>query len=212
MGINELKSKKFWYIVIGKEVLRSRVDMRLKFEKKDIITIPNILSFFRIVLIPIIVVLYVKYERYEWTTLVILLSGLTDIVDGYIARHYNMISDFGKILDPIADKLTQAAILLCLVSRFPNMLYIFIFMAVKETVMGVTGLLSIKSSGQVHGADWHGKLTTVMLYAMMVTHIVWYNIPKNVSEILLLVVGAVMLVSLTLYCSHNVEVIKKNKK
>ena len=142
----------------------------------------------------------------------ILLSGLTDIVDGYIARHYNMISDFGKILDPIADKLTQAAILLCLVSRFPNMLYIFIFMAVKETVMGVTGLLSIKSSGQVHGADWHGKLTTVMLYAMMVTHIVWYNIPKNVSEILLLVVGAVMLVSLTLYCSHNVEVIKKNKK
>ena len=212
MGINELKSKKIWYIVIGKEVLRSRVDMRLKFEKKDIITIPNILSFFRIVLIPIIVVLYVKYERYEWTTLVILLSGLTDIVDGYIARHYNMISDFGKILDPIADKLTQAAILLCLVSRFPNMLYIFIFMAVKETVMGVTGLLSIKSSGQVHGADWHGKLTTVMLYAMMVTHIVWYNIPKNVSEILLLVVGAVMLVSLTLYCSHNVEVIKKNKK
>lgn len=186
--------------------------MRLKFEKKDILTIPNILSFFRIVLIPIIVVLYVKYERYEWTTLVILISGITDIVDGWIARRYNMISDFGKILDPISDKLTQAAILLCLVSRFPDMIYIFIFMAVKETLMGITGLLSIKSSGEVHGADWHGKLTTVMLYAMMVTHIVWYNIPRNVSDILLLIVGAVMLISLTLYCSRNVELIKKNKK
>lgn len=186
--------------------------MRLKFEKKDIITIPNILSFFRIVLIPVIVILYVKYERYEWTTLVILLSGLTDIVDGYIARHYNMISDFGKILDPIADKLTQATILLCLVSRFPNMLYIFIFMAVKETVMGVTGLLSIRLSGNVEGADWHGKLNTVLLYAMMLTHIVWYNVPKNISEILLMIVAAVMLISLTLYCSRNVRVIKKNKK
>ena len=186
--------------------------MHLKFSKKDILTIPNILSFFRIVLIPIIVLLYVTYERYEWTTLVILFSGLTDIVDGYIARHYNMISDFGKILDPIADKLTQAAILLCLVSRFPKMLYIFIFMAVKETVMGVTGLLSIKSSGEVHGADWHGKLTTVLLYTMMVTHIVWYSIPMNVSDIMLMSVGAVMLISLTLYCSRNVEMIKKNKK
>ena len=183
--------------------------MRLKFEKKDIMTIPNMLSFFRIVLIPIIVVLYVRYERYDWTTLVILLSGLTDIVDGYIARHYNMISDFGKILDPIADKLTQAAILLCLVSRFPKMLYIFIFMAVKETVMGITGLLNIRFSGKVEGADWHGKLTTVLLYAMMVTHIVWYNIPMNVSDILLMIVGAVMLISLTLYCSRNIEVIKK---
>lgn len=186
--------------------------MRMKLQKKDILTIPNMLSFFRIILIPIIVVLYFKYPQQGWATLVIILSGITDIVDGWIARNFNMVSDFGKILDPISDKLTQAAILLCLVSRFPNMIYIFIFMAVKETVMGITGLLSIRYSGEVHGADWHGKLTTVMLYAMMLTHIVWYNIPRNVSDILLLVVAGIMLVSLTLYCSRNVEMIKKNKK
>ena len=186
--------------------------MGMKLHKKDILTIPNILSFFRIILIPFIVVLYVKYQRYGWTAFIILLSGLTDIVDGWIARHFNMVSDFGKILDPISDKLTQAAILLCLVSRFPNMIYIFIFMAIKETAMGITGLLSIRYSGEVRGADWHGKLTTVMLYAMMLTHIVWYGIPGNVSDILLLVVAGIMLVSLTLYCSRNVEMIKKNKK
>lgn len=186
--------------------------MKLKFEKKDILTIPNMLSFFRIILIPMIVVLYVKYKEYGWTTLIILLSGLTDVIDGWIARHFHMISNFGKILDPIADKLTQAAILLCLCARFPNMLYIFLFMAVKETIMGITGLLSIRYSGEVYGADWHGKLTTCSLYGMMLVHIVWYKIPNNVSDILLIVVAGVMLISLTLYCSRNMDRIKKNKR
>lgn len=186
--------------------------MKIEFDKKDVLTIPNMLSFFRIILIPLIVVLYIKYQRYGWTAFIILLSGLTDVVDGWIARHFHMISDFGKILDPIADKLTQAAILLCLVARFPNMLYIFLFMAVKETIMGITGFLSIRYSGEVHGADWHGKVTTVMLYAMMLVHIVWYAIPVNVSNILLMIVAAIMLISLTLYCSRNMELVKKNRK
>lgn len=185
--------------------------MKFAFRKKDILTIPNLLSLFRIILIPVIVVLYVSYQKYEWTTLAILLSGLTDIVDGWIARHFDMVSDFGKIMDPVADKLTQASILLCLVSRFPNMTYIFIFMAVKETLTGITGLLSIRFSGKVDGADWHGKLTTVMLYAMMLTHIVWFDIPFRVSNILLMTVGAVMLISLTLYCSRNIDAIRRNK-
>lgn len=92
------------------------------------------------------------------------------------------------------------------------MLYIFLFMAVKETIMGITGLLSIRYSGEVYGADWHGKLTTCSLYGMMLVHIVWYKIPNNVSDILLIVVAGVMLISLTLYCSRNMDRIKKNKR
>ena len=72
--------------------------MKLKFEKKDILTVPNMLSFFRIILIPVIVVLYMKYQRYGWTIFVIMISGATDVVDGWIARHFNLVSDFGKIL------------------------------------------------------------------------------------------------------------------
>lgn len=185
--------------------------MNLRFEKKDILTAPNMLSFFRIVLIPIIAVLYIGYQRYGWTIFVILLSGATDVIDGWVARHFNLVSDFGKILDPIADKLTQATILLCLIQRFPNILYIFLFMAVKETIMGITGLLSIRYSGEVHGADWHGKLTTCSIYAMILLHIIWYEIPLNVSNTILIVVAGVMLISLTLYCSRNLEKIKKNK-
>lgn len=186
--------------------------MNLKLEKKDILTIPNLLSLFRIILIPVIVVLYCKYHMYSATTLVIIISGITDVADGFIARKFNMISDFGKVLDPIADKLTQAAIVLCLFTRFPHMLYMFFLMAAKETVMGITGALSVKYSGEVHGADWHGKLTTCMIYAMMLIHIVWYEIPVHVSDVLLVIVAGVMVFSLVRYVMRNVKMIKEHKK
>ena len=72
--------------------------------QKKIITIPNILSFFRLCLIPVIVWLYTVKQDYLWTLLILLLSAITDIVDGIIARKFNMISDFGKAFDPVADK------------------------------------------------------------------------------------------------------------
>ena len=123
-----------------------------------------------------------------------------------------MISDFGKILDPIADKLTQASILLCLFTRFPHMIYLFALMAIKETLMGVTGLLSIRKSGEVHGADWHGKLTTCVLYAMLLVHIVWHDITLHVSDMLLTFVACAMLFSLIMYVMRNVHVIQEHKE
>ena len=90
--------------------------------KHKIITIPNVLSFFRLLLIPVIVWLYIVKKDPLWTTGILVLSGVTDVVDGIIARKCNMISDFGKAFDPVADKLTQIAMLFCLVSRFKWML------------------------------------------------------------------------------------------
>ncbi|MEE1164601.1 MAG: CDP-alcohol phosphatidyltransferase family protein, partial [Lachnospiraceae bacterium] len=86
--------------------------------KHKIITIPNVLSFLRLLLIPVIVWLYIVKKDPIWTMAILALSGITDIVDGIIARKCNMISDFGKAFDPVADKLTQIAMLFCLVSRF----------------------------------------------------------------------------------------------
>ena len=79
------------------------------------------LSVVRLLLIPVIVWLYCGKQEYTAAVVVILLSGITDIADGIIARKYHMVSDFGKILDPIADKLTQAAIILCLTYNYPLM-------------------------------------------------------------------------------------------
>ena len=87
-----------------------------------IFTIPNMLSFFRICLIPVIVWLYLVKKNYTWTVCILILSGVTDMVDGFIARRFNMISNLGKVLDPIADKLTQTVMLVCLFTRFPMMI------------------------------------------------------------------------------------------
>ena len=90
--------------------------------KKKIITIPNILSFIRLCLIPIIVWLYIGKQDHIMAGVFVIISGITDIVDGFIARTFNMISDVGKVLDPIADKATQTVVVILLVTRFPLML------------------------------------------------------------------------------------------
>ena len=176
--------------------------------KNKILTIPNVLSFFRLCLIPIIVWLYISKEDYFWTLMVLLLSGLTDVVDGIIARKCNMISDFGKAFDPIADKLTQAAMLCCLVVRFKYMLIPLGMLVIKEVVTGITALISIKKTKQVEGAVWHGKLTTVVLYLMMAVHLVWFNIPTTVSLIMVGVCIGIMIMSFIMYSVRNIKAIK----
>lgn len=176
--------------------------------QKKIITIPNILSFFRLCLIPVIVWLYTVKQDHFLTLIILVLSGVTDIVDGIIARKCNMISDFGKAFDPVADKLTQIAMLFCLVSRFPYMMIPFVLLVVKEVFTGITALITIKRTNTVKGAVWHGKLTTIALYSMMAIHLLWYNISRTVSLILVGICIGIMLMSFILYAIQNIKAIK----
>ena len=177
--------------------------------QSKILTIPNLLSFFRLCLIPVFMWLYCVEKNYLWTGIVLIISGLTDTVDGIIARKFNMISDLGKVLDPIADKVTQAAMLFCLLTRFPLMIAPLALMVVKEFFMGVTGLLVIQKTGKVFGADWHGKVNTWLLYAMMILHVFWYNIPDVVSKVLIGICVVMMLISLVLYGRHNLQALRE---
>lgn len=177
-----------------------------KYQKK-IMTIPNLLSFFRLCLIPVIIWLYCVKEDFYWTTIVLMISGVTDIVDGFIARRFGMVSDFGKAFDPIADKLTQVAMLYCLVTRFPLMMLPLLVLVVKEFFAGITGLLVIRKTNRVLGAVWHGKITTISLYAMMLIHLIWYNIPDIVSHLLISSCTAVMFLSAVLYGTRNMKVL-----
>ena len=176
--------------------------------QKKIITIPNILSFFRLCLIPVIVWLYTVKQDHFLTLIILVLSGVTDIVDGIIARKCNMISDFGKAFDPVADKLTQMAMLFCLVSRFPYIMIPFVLLVVKEVFTGITALITIKRTNTVKGAVWHGKLTTVVLYSMMAIHLLWYNLPRTVSLILVGICIGIMLMSFIMYSIQNIKAIK----
>ena len=180
--------------------------------KNKIITIPNILSLFRLLLIPVIVWLYVFRQDYLWTTAILALSGITDIIDGIIARKCNMISDFGKAFDPVADKLTQIAMLFCLVSRFQWMLLPLCVLVVKEITAGVMGLMVIRKTGDVFGAVWHGKATTVSLYSMMIIHLLWFNIPGVISGILIGGCTALALLSAFLYTRENVKKLSSGRE
>ena len=180
--------------------------------KNKIITIPNILSFFRLCLIPVIVWLYCFEKAYGWATVTLVVSAVTDIVDGIIARKFNMISDFGKAFDPVADKLTQIITLFCLVTRFPLMAMPLVILTLKEIIAAILNLITIKKTGEVVAAVWHGKATTVLLYTTMIIHLVWWNIPRAVSNILVLICTVMMLVSAVLYTVNDIKLIKANKK
>ena len=181
--------------------------------KHKIVTIPNILSLFRLLLIPVIMWVYIVKEDPVLTTVILALSGITDIVDGIIARKCHMVSDFGKAFDPVADKLTQIAMLFCLVSRFKWMLLPLCVMVVKEVTAGILGLLVIRKTGNVYGAVWHGKATTVFLYSMMIIHLIWFNIPGVISGILIGACTALALLSAFMYSRENVRILlgKKNE-
>ena len=183
---------------------KRKVDWRSKLTKDQVLTIPNILSFFRIALIPVIVWVYCGLEMPLLALAFILLSGLTDIVDGYIARKYNMITDFGKSIDPIADKMTQIAVLICLVTRFKLMLLPLCIMAVKETVLLLARLWLFRKTEKIYGAVWHGKVNTTMLYIMIYTHIIWFNINAIVSTVLIYISAGFMMFS---FISYFVETI-----
>lgn len=176
---------------------------------KKVFTIPNILSFFRICLIPVIVWLYCMEHHYQYAGYVLILSGVTDIADGFIARKFHMISDLGKILDPIADKLTQAVMLICLTIRFPMMLIPFILMVFKECFMGITGCLVIHRKGIVEGANWHGKVATILLDVMMILHVFWYDISEVVSNTSIICCAIMIGVSFVLYGIRNMNQLKK---
>lgn len=175
--------------------------------KHKIITIPNVLSLFRLLLIPVIIWLYAVKQDPVWTTAILALSGITDIVDGIIARKCHMVSDFGKAFDPVADKLTQIAMLFCLVTRFRWMLLPLGLLVIKEVSAGIISLLVIHKTGNVYGAVWHGKATTVSLYAMMLIHLVWFEIPPVVSGILIGICTALILLSAVLYGIQNFTIL-----
>ena len=175
------------------------------FYKKKIITIPNILSTVRLAMIPFMLWAYCVLESPVITAILVVLSGLTDVVDGFIARRFNMISDLGKALDPVADKLTQIAILFCLVTRFPLILLPLILIIVKEISSGVLRAIILHKAKEVEGAVWHGKVNTVILYTVMFIHIVWYNIPAVVSTVCILVSTAMMMLSFVLYSIYCIK-------
>lgn len=171
--------------------------------KKEIFSIPNLMGYFRLLLVPVYLVLYFRAtdaHGYLTAAAVLAVSALTDMFDGKIARRFHMVTELGKILDPIADKVTHGAVALSLTFRFPLMRYVFLLFVVKEAFMGFMGLYMIKRRGtHMDGAQWYGKLCTAVLFLLLLILLLDVNISWFMAGVLCILCIAVMLFSLCCY-------------
>lgn len=172
---------------------------------KNIFTVPNAITLFRLLLIPLFIWLYLDKEDYAAAFLVYLAAGLLDLLDGGIARRFNMVSDFGKLFDPVVDKLTQVAVFFCLLNKFPNMLILLIVLIIKEITTGVIHLLAINKTNEVESAKWPGKLTSLSLNVTAMIHILWGGIPEEISNIVIGICIGFLLFSFVYYGIRNLR-------
>lgn len=193
--------------------------------KKDIFSIPNILSFVRILLIPIFVWLYVTAGtsgEYYLAAAVVVASGITDFLDGQIARRCNMITEFGKFLDPLADKLTQGTLFLCIAINYPLMWILLAIWLLKDGFMAIMGLVLLKTKQtKLDGARWYGKVCTAIIYIAVLALLFFPGVfPEGspASSLLILICIGVMLLSGILYSValikmwlHNETIAKENR-
>lgn len=143
--------------------------------KQDWINVPNILSIIRMMIVPLFVILFFRGDNGSQigAFVVLLISGFTDFLDGVIARKYNLITDLGKLLDPMADKITQAVVGICMMIEYFEYISIVILFAMfflKELLMAIGGLVlyehKVKS---LPGARWFGKIATASFYFSICT-------------------------------------------
>lgn len=125
--------------------------------------IPNILSTIRLLMIPLFVVAYFNYSAYV-AAVIYVVAWLTDALDGYLARRNNWITDIGKLLDPLADKLMQITAAVCFTVDNLLFLTVLIPLVIKEFIMLFGGMLVIKRQKVVVQAHWYGKLATVVIF------------------------------------------------
>ena len=176
--------------------------MKNRIDKREIFSIPNLMGYFRILLIPLFSWMYCTADStgdYYAAAVVVGVSGLTDMFDGKIARRFHMITELGKFIDPLADKLTQAALLICLAIRYPLMRAVLVLFVIKEGFMAVMGALLLPRGKKLDGAMWFGKVCTAVLYAVLFLLLLLPGIGTTAANVLIGICGAFLLFSFLMY-------------
>lgn len=211
----------------GKVCFMSKFKENVKDLFKGWNTIPNWMCFARIALIPVFSVLFIK-GQYLWGVVAMIVAALTDVFDGKIARKFNMVSNLGKILDPIADKLSQMAIVIILIIKFWNndgiVKYIFFLFIFKELVMIIGGGILLSKGMRPTAAEVWGKVATVVFYVFMITIIalgsadsplvgVWFfkQLPQALTTVMVIISALLAFVSLFGYAPGFIKQMKENK-
>lgn len=153
--------------------------MFIKDWKKEIFTIPNMLSLIRLVLIPVYTVIYLnaqEFREYFLAAAILVVSCLTDMIDGQIARHFNMISTLGKLLDPLADKMTQLSLTVCLSVKYPALRGVLLLFVVKELFQATATFVMFRRGKVLPGALIAGKVCTTILFVSLILLVLMPNL------------------------------------
>ena len=181
---------------------------------KDLMTVPNAISFIRILLITPFVAFFVT-RYFIPAAITVGLSGLSDCFDGMIARKFHQESEIGKILDPLADKLTLIACGICLIMIEPYVLPLMLLMVVKDILMIIGGTIVLKRGIVPPKSAWYGKLSTVLFYAsvgaIVLMAVLGYN-NRTITLIMLAVTAFFMIYSLINYMFIYFRIMKEYKE
>ena len=183
--------------------------------KKVLFNIPNCLCFFRILLIPLFLYVYFVADfknRYIVAAFVLVISGISDFLDGFIARKFNMVTDFGKFIDPVADKLTQFVLAITLLFSYPLAWILLIIIILKDLMLAIVGLYLYDYGLKITGASWWGKIATAYFYIIVIV-LIGLHIPNTVISFVLIITGSVlMLLSFILYAKELRYMVKEKDK
>lgn len=176
--------------------------MKLPKAKSDFLSIPNLLSYFRILLLPFLLYFQSK-ERTQhtvlWSGIIIILSGISDFLDGYIARKYDQVTEIGKFIDPLADKLTQLTLVICLAMNYPFIYFLLGLFILKELYTLVFSLILLRKGVKMDGAKWYGKLSTTVFYISFIGIFLFPSMPQKLMNALIIISAFFMGLAFLLY-------------
>ena len=183
--------------------------------KKEYFNIPNLMGYFRILIIPVFLFLYVRAEtkwEYFAAFFVLALSYLTDFLDGKIARKFHMVTDWGKMLDPIADKLTQGALAVACTFRYPAVAWFLLLFLCKELYMGTMGLFLIRKGCGIYGAERWGKVCTAVLDGGILILLLFPGLSFEAANLLTAVMMIIMGITWVNYLSFHIGLIRNRER
>lgn len=182
--------------------------MMIKDWKKEIFTIPNLLSLFRLLLIPVYVAIYLNATEtvhYTIAGTILAVSCLTDMIDGKIARHFNMISTVGKVLDPIADKATQFTLMVSLAIEHPVLWIIAGFFVLKEGFQLIAGFIFYRKGKMLTGALMSGKICTTVLFLTLILLVLMPGLKESTIMVFAAIDGLFMLIAFVDYANAYIR-------
>ena len=184
-----------------RSLLKKNNDFQFKFS--DLYCIPNVLCYIRIALVPLFLAVYLNAQKqadYYWAVGIILIASATDVLDGFIARRFNMVTDLGKLIDPIADKLMQFSMLCVLIYKNKLVIIPVAVMVVKELTSLILGLFVYnKCVKRLSGAKWYGKICTVIVDCAVLVLLAFPQIPDVTQIIIIAVVTFALVMAWLLY-------------